>query len=158
LKGGALYIELSGIVIYDVNFTGNQATSSGNDIFMNADSSQTFYHSTTFELCCSFSETVRFALMDNTNLDNLLPHCGSLQGQRYVSSTNSYDSMNTCLNENSPCRSIGLAVSRSVESGEEVVTVVVIGEYDDSATVVNTGIFAHITGVSGEAQSLYNLL
>jgi hypothetical protein len=157
-NGGAIYIEGSGISIYNVNFTENTASGSGNDIFFNSTSSQTFYSSTTFELCCSYSNQTRFSLSDQSSLDNLLPHCGTIQGERYVSSSSSsYDNMNTCLNGNSPCRSLGTAVSRGVDAGESVVIITVIGEYDDVASIINGNVFVHIHSETDESQSLYLL-
>lgn len=153
-RGGGIYIGRSGIVIFDTNFSGNTASLSGNDIYFNSSSEQTFYHSSTFELCCSSTSGVRFSLSDDTDLDNLLPNCVILSGQRYISSTNSFDAMNQCLNEANPCRSLGTALSRSVESGDEAVAVTIIGEFDDSATVIGSGVFLYLASVSAESQSL----
>jgi hypothetical protein len=155
-NGGGIYIESSGISIYNVNFTENVASGLGNDIFFNSSSSQTFYTSTTFELCCSYSNETRFGLSDQSNLDNLLPHCGTIQGDRYVSSSSSsYDTMNTCLNTNNPCRSLGTAVSRGVDAGETVVIIAVIGEYDDVGSTISGGVFVHIHSETDEFQSFF---
>jgi hypothetical protein len=151
-NGGAIYIALSPIYFFNINFTGNTAVNSGNDIFFNATSSQTFYTSSTFQFCCSYSDGTLFALSDGSNLDNLLPSCGSLQGERYVSSSNSYDQMNNCLNSNSPCRSIVSALARGLEAGDEVVMISVIGEYDDVASSVGSNLFVHLRSESDENQ------
>jgi hypothetical protein len=67
VDGGAIYLASSGIIIYDVNFTGNTASSgSGDDVFFVSTSSQTFYTTTSLELCCSFSESPRFSLSDGS--------------------------------------------------------------------------------------------
>jgi hypothetical protein len=55
VNGGAIHIALGPIRLFDVNFTANVATTAGNDIYYNSTASQTFYTSTTFSLCCSFS-------------------------------------------------------------------------------------------------------
>jgi hypothetical protein len=145
VDGGAIYLASSGISLYDVNFTGNIASGSGNDIFFASTSLQTFYTTTSLELCCSFSEIPRFSLSDGSNLDELLPHCGSFLGERYVSCNDSYDDMNTCLNQNNPCRSLAMAISRAVEAGDEVVEVMVMGEYDDVESVIYYGVYVHIS-------------
>jgi hypothetical protein len=94
--------------------------------------------------------------MGGMTLDNLLPHCSTIQGNRYVSATtSSYDDMNTCLNENKPCRSLNAAISRGVEAEEAVVTVRVLGEYDDGTSVVTTGVFLHLHGESASSQSMW---
>jgi hypothetical protein len=155
IKGGAIYIAAGPIVMYNINFTQNTASSSGNDIFFNYSSSQSFYTIITFELCCSFSEQTRFSLSDGGDLDSLLPHCGSLQGERYVSSSNSYDQLNNCLNLNNPCRSISTALSRGVEAGDEVISVVVVGSHDDMGSSISAGVFVNIFGSSDGVQSLF---
>jgi hypothetical protein len=155
LNGGAIYIGLSGIGLFDVNFTGNSASGLGNDVYFNTTTSQTFYTSTTFAFCCSYSDEIRFALSDGSTLDLLLPHCNSIQGERFVGATNADDEMNTCLNENRPCRSLGTAITRGIDAGDAVVMITVMGEYDDVSSSVSSGIFVHIRSTSAESQSVY---
>jgi hypothetical protein len=153
LNGGAVFIGLSGITFFDVNFTNNTGSGVGNDVYFNSSSSQTFYSSSTVELCCSTSNSAKFALNDSSNLDSLISECEDAVGDRYVSSTDSFDDMNTCVNQNMPCRSISGAISKGVESGEQTVYIVVVGEYDDGGCTVGVGVSAHIKSLSEQSQS-----
>jgi hypothetical protein len=159
VEGGAIYLGSSGIIIFDLNFTRNSTNNgSGNDIFFSSTSSQTFYTTTSLELCCSFSEIPRFSLFDGSSLDELLPHCGTPLGVRFVGSSGSYDDVNTCLNQNNPCRSLDVVIMRGVEAGNEVVEIVIMGEYDDDESVVSVGKYIHIDSPSVESLSIFLLL
>jgi hypothetical protein len=147
--GGALYIGSSGIFLYNNNFSNNTATTTGSDIFENKTFSQSFYNTLTIQLCCTISEGITFALGDNTNKSDLLPLCIPPSGERYVSSTNSYDTQNTCLNEDTPCETLWNAIASGEAALEDTISITVVGEYEDSSSTISEGKVVHIHGPVG---------
>jgi hypothetical protein len=143
LFGGGFYVAAAGLFLYNINFTNNTAQS-GSDIFENRTSIQSFYNSSTAQLCCSESEGNRFGLNDGSDKGELLDNCVPPSGERYISSSNSYDVQNTCLNQQSPCQTLANAILSGQAALEMTISVTVLGEYQDTNSTVPTGEVVHI--------------
>jgi hypothetical protein len=148
--GGALYIAKKGILLQNVNFSGNSASKLGSDIFENCSSSESFYSPLTVQNCCSNSVGVVFALADDSTKDYLLPDCEFMTGERYVSTSNSFDVGNSCLDPYYPCETIGNAISYGKISGQEAFSITVKGEYEDISVTISAGELVHLHSSDNE--------
>jgi hypothetical protein len=152
--GGGIYIARAGVLLFNVNFTNNVALQTGSDIFENKTQSDTFYSSSlTLQFCCSDSTGVTFALADNTDKSDMMPECIPPSGERYLSVTNSYDLQNTCLNQDTPCLTLGNAILSGQAAFENTISVTVLGEFQDTNCVIPVTEIVHIHG-PGTSQSL----
>jgi hypothetical protein len=133
-----------GILLYNVSFTANTASQTGSDVYENVTSSQSFYTASTLQLCCSSSTGVSIALSDGTDKSSLLPECVPLSGERYLSSSNSYDTMNQCLDQSNPCETLAHAISNGQAAMENTISVTVLGQYEDINSSIPGGEFVHI--------------
>jgi hypothetical protein len=133
--GGGLYIAKAGVHIYNVNFSNNTATTTGVDMYENQTVDNSFYDSSTLEICCSDSEgDILFGLRNDGNKSDLLPICIPPEGERYISSATGSDSQNECRNPDMPCESLANAILTGQASLQVTISVTVIGEFEGVGT------------------------
>jgi hypothetical protein len=154
--GGGIYIAQTGLVFNNINFTNNTAINIGSDIYENKTSTTSFYTSaSTVQLCCSDSEGLTFGLSDNTDKSSMMPACVPASGERYLGLANGYDLQNSCLNEDAPCLTLANAILGGQSAMEDMISVTVIGEFEDSSSIIPVNEYVHIHSGEG-TQSVYS--
>jgi hypothetical protein len=156
INGGGIYIASVGVALLNLLFTNNIASSAGHDIYENNTQSETYYNSVTVQQCCSSLLPMQnyFALADGSTLNHLL--CNKTIGERYVRSSNTYDLQNTCLNQNSPCRTISWAIQESQRVGEDNIFITILDEDDFFPIVISVGVVVHLHSPSDTSIGLFS--
>jgi hypothetical protein len=116
-KGGAIYIDSSGIKLRNLQYFLNDGDD-GSDIYENSDISNSYYKSESDIESCSFSSGTRFSLSDGENRNDLLPDCVDADchffscADHFFISPEGEDS-SFCGNESRVCRTVDYVLKSS---------------------------------------------